>query len=335
MQPLTGTATFSTDALRGAYRGRHVVVTGGLGFIGSHLVRRLLELGAEVTVVSRPRTYAWRLADLEDRLRLVAWDLERSPAAPEELRALLSPSTVVFHLAAGGVTGRPGEAIAVIKTNVLGTHSLLELSRAANVDRFVYCGSCSEYAGGAQLTEDAPIKPKTEYGATKAAASLLVDAFHHTHNLPTVTLSPFLVYGPFEAPGRLIPTVALAALDESDIPLTPGLQERDFVFVQDVVDAFARAGVAPGAIGRRINVCSGIGVSVHDAVMTMLRASGRRANPQFGALPLHPGEVEVLTGDPERALQLLGWTASTSLEQGLLRTLEWFEAHRVTHSADV
>ena len=137
-----------------------VLVTGGAGFVGSHLVRRLLESGADVSISVRPGSDLWRVDDVLESIRVVS-SMEPLPEAE-----------VVYHLAAAGVHP-DADAAAVVETNVLGTLRVLEHARTTGVERFLYCGSCFEYGPGEGLSEDATLRPISEYGAAKAAGSLL------------------------------------------------------------------------------------------------------------------------------------------------------------------
>jgi UDP-glucose 4-epimerase len=312
---VTGTADPSGDLA-----GRRVLVTGGSGFIGAHLVRRLLDLDCDVVAQVRRQSDRWRIAEVADSLELVQADL--AALEPDTLAAALAGVEVVFHLAAAGVHPAAEEdAPAIVQTNVVGTLRLLEAARSAGVTRFVNCGSCFEYGPGADLDEDAPLLPVTEYGASKAAAGLLAHAFARRHGLPVVTLRPFTVYGPREAPHRLIPHVIRGALRDERIELTGGAQARDFVYVDDAVDAFIRAAVVAEAAGGTFNVATGEPVTVREVVLAILELTGSVGVPVFGGLGYRPTDAPVLSGSPRRASEVLGWRASTPLAAGLQRTI--------------
>jgi len=173
-----------------------VVVTGGTGFVGSHLIRRLVGLGCAVTLLARPDSNLSRLDDVTHALTIRSWDLnDRDTSA---LHEALTGTEIIFHLAAAGVRAGDEPSTALFEHNVIGTHSLLQLARRLQVDRFVYCGSCFEYGSGEFLQEDAVLAPVCEYGVSKASGTMLANAFHRKYGLRTVCLRPFLVYGPFE-----------------------------------------------------------------------------------------------------------------------------------------
>jgi len=132
------------------------------------------------------------------------------------------------------------------------------------------------------------------------------------------------MYGPMEPPSRLVPSVVRHALANRPIDLTPGEQTRDFVYVQDVADAFVVAATTDAAVGGTFNICTGTAVSVRDVVLKVLECTQSRTDARFGALAYRPSELPVLSGDPTRAAQILGWRARVSLDDGLARTIAWF-----------
>jgi len=168
--------------------------------------------------------------------------------------------------------------------------------------------------------------PTTEYGAAKAACWLIAQAFARRTGLELVSLRPFTMYGPMEPPGRLVPSVVRHALAGQSIDLTPGDQARDFVYVEDVADAFIAAATTDAAVGGTFNVCTGTAVTVRDIVQRVLAATGSASTARFGALSYRPTELSMLSGDTSRATQILGWRARVSLDEGLDRTIAWFRA---------
>lgn len=303
--------------------GRRVLVTGAAGFLGSHLVARLMDGGAEVCVLDQPNARRWSALDRAELAARLRADV-RSLAEPTHDR-VLGEIDVIFHLAAVGVTGDVSDVRQVVTGNIDGTLAAL-LAAQRFRSRLIYCGSCFEYGSGARWAEDAMPAPTTEYGAAKAAGWMLANAFARRTGIDVVSLRPFTMYGPMEPPGRLIPSVVRHALAARPIDLTPGDQLRDFVYVGDAADAFVAAATTDEAVGETFNVCTGSAVSVRDVVRRVLAATGSRSDARFGALSYRPTELAVLSGDPTRAEQVLHWRAQVSLDEGLARTIAWFRA---------
>ena len=297
-----------------------MLVTGAAGFLGSHLVPRLTAAGAGVCALDRPNARGWsRIESVADCLRDDVSEL----AMPKHDDALRGVTTII-HLAAAGVVGELPDPREVVSGNIDGTMAVLMAARRLGA-RVVYCGSCFEYGSGERWTEDALPAPSTEYGAAKSAGWLLAQAFSRRTGIEVVSLRPFTMYGPMEPPGRLVPSVVRRALAGQAIDLTPGDQARDFIYVEDVADAFVAAAARDAAVGGTFNVCTGTAVTVRHLVETVLRSSGSTSEARFGALAYRPTEYKMLSGDPSRAERVLGWRARVSLEEGLARTIAWFK----------
>lgn len=298
-----------------------VLVTGGTGFIGSHLVRRLVREAAAVHLFARPQTSTERLSDCLPHVTLHTVDVRDAVAVGRAVR-LIKPS-VVFHLATYGVDPQETDPSLMTAVNVLGTLHVLRACHANGPPRVVHAGSCFEYLidpshGGHE---------EFAYAASKLAATGLCQTFHRQAGIPCVILRPFTVYGPDEHPGRLVPSV-LRAIQRGEAPhVTSGEQRRDFVFVGDVVEGFLRAARCPVAAGRIMDVGTGQAISVRDVVHALLRVTGSPLEPRFGALAQRPSDQYPLVADPEPAHQCFGWRATTSLADGLRATWEWYQAH--------
>ena len=301
--------------------GRRILVTGAAGFLGSHLVPRLIDRGAEVCALDYPGARRWGLIERAGITAAIRADVRTLGDASHD-RALGRVDTII-HLAAVGVVGDLTGVRELVTTNVDGTMAVLLAAQRVGA-RVINCGSCFEYGSGARWTEDALPAPTTEYGAAKASCWLIAQAFARRTGLELVSLRPFTMYGPMEPPGRLIPSVVRHAIAGKSIDLTPGDQARDFVYVEDVADAFIVAAATDAAIGGTFNVCTGNAVTVRDIVQRVLVGTASTSTARFGALAYRPTELSMLSGDTSRAERILGWRARVSLDEGLDRTIAWF-----------
>ena len=282
-----------------------VLVTGAAGFLGSNLVRVLRESGADVHGLAREE------ADLRD------------PAPIRRVVESVRPE-LVFHLAAGA--GHPSDAAArsaFLADTVLGTANLLEALRPLESVRLVHAGSSLEYGPcSTPMRETDRIAPTTFRGAAKAAATLLV----LQSGVPATVVRPFSVYGPSEQPHRLVPTAIRAARHGEPIRLTgPGIA-RDFVYVDDVVDALLRAAAVPEAIGEVVNAGTGTQTTNEELVARLASVLGRELDVRPGEHEAHPWDTESWVADTAKAERLLGWTARYDLDAGLARMLDPVEA---------
>ena len=303
--------------------GKSVLVTGAAGFIGSHLVRRLLKDNCRVIALERPAADLWRIKDIINRLEVIYCDL--GALRDNELKTKLSGVNIVYHLAAAGVDQSEENCDMIIRSNVTGTLVMLELARDLRFERFIYSGSCFEYGKGSFLSEKSFPAPFSEYAVSKLAGWFLTNSFFHKYGLPVVSLKPFNVYGPYEAPYRLVPHTIINALKGRDIKLTPGEQKRDFVFIDDMVEGFIAAGFTPGIMGETFNLATGSLTSVKEIVNMIIELTNAKARPIFGAMEYRKSEIWLLSGDPSEAKLKLNWSAQTSLREGLKKTIAWFK----------
>ena|SRR5436190_16317504 len=298
--------------------GRRAAVTGAGGFIGSHLVRHLVGRGWSVGAIVSPRADLTRLSTVIEQIETFSTDL----AGDADLTGAFDGADVVFHLAAAGVGATGDSGVDVVRSNLVGTQRALEAATSSGVARFVYTGSCFEYPPGALWREDAQLAPATAYAATKAAGWTLAMAHARRTGLEVTGLRPFTVYGPGEAPTRLVPYAIGRALAGSDLQLSQGDQRRDWVYIDDVVLAFELAALSAAAKGEMCNVCTGRSSSVRDIVTAVLELTGSRSRAEFGQRPSRAVEFAELSGDPAKAALVLGFTADVSLAEGLRRTIE-------------
>ena len=295
--------------------------------IGANLTHRLVAEGYQVSVLLRPGTNRFRLEPVQHALDVHEADM--TDAAAVQAAVIEVKPDVVFHLAST-IWDKPpvASSAAHIEVNVLGTGHLLEALRAIPSTRLVFTGSSAVYGAGSQLRETQVPSPGTVYGASKAAATILAQTYARLYGLQTVILHLFMVYGPWEHPSRLIPHTILSALAGRDVPMTLGYQQRDLIYIDDVVDALLLAATKPVAPGSLFNIGSGVGVPVKDVVELLLGLMGNPVKPLLGAIPMRPDEIMTMSADITSARTVLGWEPRTSLKEGLRKSIAWFTQHR-------
>jgi UDP-glucose 4-epimerase len=305
---------------------RHVV-TGGAGFIGSHIAEALARRGNRVVVLDDLST--GKLDNLSPIAGAV--DFEQTDlAASTRLPQLLAGVDTVFHQAAlPSVPESVRDPVRSHAANVNATLNLLLACRDAGVRRVVYASSCALYGDGPGLPrkEDMPASPQSPYGTQKYIGELYMQTFWRTYGLETVSLRYFNVFGPRQDPGseysgviaKFIPAVLRG---ETPVIYGDGTQSRDFVFVSDVVDANLRAGEAGNVAGGVFNVARGRRVAIDRMLGQILRIAGRTVAPSYA--PARPGDILHSEANVDLARRHLGWNPETSFERGLELTLDWY-----------
>lgn len=301
------------------------LVTGAAGFIGAVLSRRLLEQGSRVTLLAGPDTDVWRIAPLARDAEVVAVDLRDGDGVAAAL-GRIRPE-VVFHLAAHGAYSWQTSLPRMVDTNVSGLANLLDAAAAADVRAVVNAGSSSEYGLKDHApTEDELPEPNSSYAVAKCAATLLCGTMARARQQAITTLRLYSAYGPWEEPGRLIPTLVLHALQRRLPPLVDPSVARDFVFVGDVAEAFLlAAGAARPGTAEVYNVGSGEQTTLRDLAALARARFAIDEEPAWGSFPARGWDTDVWVADARRIRERLGWAPRVQLGDGLEATARWFE----------
>jgi dolichol-phosphate mannosyltransferase len=308
------------------------LVTGAGGFVGANLVRRLLAAGEMPLAVVRPGSDRWRLADLGDELEVVELDF-RDRDAVATLIAERAPRRV-FHLAAHGAYSSQRDVPRILETNLVATASLLDACLAAGSEAFINSGSSSEYGFKDHAPrEDERLVPNSAYAVGKAAAAMYCAHRATEVEARIVTLRLYSAYGPWEDPGRLIPTLAVAGLEGTLPPLVDPRVGRDFVHVDDVVDAYLLAAVS-GRSGGIYNVGTGVQTTLAQAVATARELLDIGLEPEWGSMPDRDWDTTTWVADPTLIAAELGWRARHDFAGGFAATVEWLRdpSHRAHYA---
>lgn len=319
-------------------RGSNVLVTGGAGFIGSHLTDALLANDCRVTVLddfSSGDRANLVLAQETGRLNVI----EGSVLDNDVLAGAMRGITHVFHLAVQCVRRSLGNPLENHDVNATGTIRTLDAARRAGVRRFVYCSSSEVYGncGGDRLHEDTTAcAPVTVYGAAKLAGEYYAKAYYQTYGLETIVVRPFNSYGPREHDqgdlAEVIPRFVIRALNGlSPVIFGDGEGGRDFTYVTETAAGIALAAECDALIGGVVNLAYGRMITITDVAHAVLRACGRTGlAPQY--IEPRPGDVIALQADTARARDVLKFEAKIDFERGLQMYLQWFKQQYPTPS---
>jgi UDP-glucose 4-epimerase len=308
-----------------------VLVTGGAGFIGSHLVDALVGAGEQVTVLDDFSTGERSNLSHQpsDLVRVVTGSILDDAAVEEAL----ADCDRVYHLAVQCVRRSLGEPRQNHAINATGTLNVLEAARRMALRRFVYCSSSEVYGNTSTglLNEDTtPCRPVTVYGAAKLAGEFYTEAYRQTYGLPTIVVRPFNAYGPRAHERGDLAEVVVRFMIRVLNGLPPvifgdGSNGRDFTYVTDVARGLRLAGESDALVGQRANIAFGRMMTVREVAQAIMQACGRNdLNVQLSRP--RPGDVGILRADTRRASEILGYRAETTFEDGIRRTLDWFRA---------
>jgi nucleoside-diphosphate-sugar epimerase len=297
-----------------------VLITGASGFIGACLAHDLVAEGHDVHLVLRPEARTWRLAGLHGHYTAHAGDLRDADSLRRAVAACRPE--VVYHLATHGAYPSQRDRATILATNLIGTANLLDALDGHDYRALVHTGSSSEYGHkDAPMREGDRLEPRTDYGVTKAAATLLCQAEAYKGR-PVTTVRVFSAYGPWEEPSRLVPYVTGCCLRGEAPRVTAGRQPRDFVYVSDVVELLKTAAHAPAARGQILHAGTGEQHTVRDMIETIVSVCGG-IQAQFGAAAPRPDEPAAWVASIARTTELTGWRPRHDLRAGVRRTWHW------------
>jgi dTDP-glucose 4,6-dehydratase len=312
-----------------------LLVTGGAGFIGSNFVHYWLERHpGDQVVVYDLLTYAGNrdsLAPVEDRIVFVEGDICDRELAESTLRD--NEVEVVVNFAA-----ESHNSLAIVdptrffRTNVLGTQTLLDASRAAGVERFHHVSTCEVYGDLALdtdevFTEESPYRPRTPYNASKAGADHAVRAYFETFGLPVTITNCSNNYGPFQFPEKVIPLFTTNAIDDEPLPMYASTQnKREWLHVVDHCEAIDLV-LRDGRPGETYNVGSGVEATIEEIADRVLELTGKSASLKK-IVPDRPGHDRRYLLDASKIREELGWKASRGWDEGLAETVAWYQANR-------
>jgi len=312
--------------------GTKVLVTGASGFIGSHLVKRLLKENADVHIILRKSSDLNRRSEVENKIMINYGNITDYNFVRETINTLKPKK--IFHLAGYLKRDTALESLKInIKINFFGTLNILKSLQGENIERFIFISTSEGYIPGKPpFREEQRRSPVSSYSASKICAENLCELFSNTYKIPVVILRPFQVYGSGQGRGMIIPDMILSLLNDIPIKITKGEQTRDFIHIDDVVESLILAAVKKGAIGQTFNVCSGVEYKVKDLALKISNLVGGELKPIIGGLPYRKNEIWRYFGDNTRIRKKLGWKPVVPIEEGLKKTVGWYRENKKSFS---
>lgn len=310
--------------IENSFYGASVVVTGGNGFIGSHIVKKLLAYGAYVAVLVRESSDLWRLKEDIHNIKIVKLDLkDRDKLRP--CIKMLKPD-YVFHMAAYGVDHRNNDYTDAVNTNIIVTINLIESLSGTECKKIINAGSGMEYGCFENhITEHTRLRPNNIYGSSKAAATLIAHQIAKEMDMSIITLRPFGIFGEYENRNRLFTHIILSTLKGIEIKLTGCEQHRDYTYAGNIVDGFLMAAVDESLHNEIFNIGSGVSYKLKYYIDLILNCLGTNTRPIFGAVPYRVHDLCKADPDIGKIKRLTEWKPAVSLEDGIQRTAQWLK----------
>ncbi|OSB14041.1 NAD-dependent 4,6-dehydratase LegB [Clostridium botulinum] len=322
---------------------KKVLVTGSEGFIGSHLIERLIELGAEVTALVQYNSFNnWGWIDtfskeVKDSINVVTGDVREY----DGMKRIIKGQDVVFHLAALiAIPYSYLSPMAYVRTNVEGTTNVLEACREYEVEKIVHTSTSETYGTAlyVPIDEKHPMQGQSPYSASKIGADKMAESFYKSFNLPVATIRPFNTYGPRQSARAVIPTIISQILTgKTEIKLGSLSPTRDFNYVKDTAEAFIKVAESDKTIGQVINAGSNYEISIGDTVKKIINIIGKDVKVLCDEERIRPEKSEVnrLWADNRKIKELTSWNPRYNLDDGLKETIEWIRNNMKYFKTDI
>lgn len=298
------------------------MITGASGFVGSVLCRRLVEQKQNVHVILRKEAKTWRIDDLLSKIHIHKSDLTN----PTELNNIISKvkPDVIYHLATYGGYSYQADADQIMQTNIMGTWNLLKACNRIPYRLFVNTGSSSEYGYKKfAMRETDVLEPASYYAVTKCTQSQLCSHIARQENRPIVTLRLFSAYGPFEEPTRFVPTLLRSLLHQKKMNLVAPEIARDYIYIDDIVDAYLKISELIKFPGEKFNIGTGVQSTIKEVVELAQRITKQTTMFEWGGMNNRKWDTNNWVGDVSKARSMLDWIPKTSLDRGIELTAKW------------
>jgi nucleoside-diphosphate-sugar epimerase len=310
---------------------RVYLITGATGFIGSCLLRKLISTGRTTHILLRREANLWRVRDLIRKTNVHFSDLSDIKSLTKIVEKI--KPDIIYHLATYGAYSSQDNADLCVKTNIIGTWNLLKATSNVNYELLVNTGSSSEYGfKKSPMKERDFLEPASYYAVTKCSQTLLCSYFAKENHKPIVTLRPFSVYGPYEDKGRFVPTLLKALYFHSRMNLVSPNIARDWIYVDDVVNAYLLVNKLNKYGGEVFNIGTGTQKTIKEVVESAVETTGEKTIFKWKGMKHRIWDTDYWVADTSKTVKLLKWSPKVGLSQGLLLTWKWFKNNLHFHS---
>ncbi|MEH7667250.1 NAD(P)-dependent oxidoreductase [Bacillus sp. JJ689] len=310
-----------------SFKNKTFLITGGYGFIGSHLARRLLNLQARIVLFIRTPSNFWRLKDIIKNIETYEIDIRDRKQVQDAIKKV-NPD-YIFHLAAYGVNSAHTDYMHAIETNIIGTCNIIQAAKLVNCKKIINFGSSSEYGNKMEpIHENMLLTPVDIYGSTKAAATILAHQIASENSINLITLRPFGIFGESEEPHKIFSYIILQVLQNKDVNLTFCNQLRDYCYIENIIDACILAVENTTVQNEIFNIGSGTIYPLKHYVELLFKHLKTNSRPNYGAIPSRTNERWVPEADVQKIKNSLSWEPRINIEEGITKTVNWYKNNK-------
>ncbi|KXY74974.1 MULTISPECIES: NAD-dependent epimerase/dehydratase family protein [Bacillus] len=307
-----------------SFKNKTFLITGGYGFIGSHLIRRLLNLQAKIVLLIRTSSNSWRLNDILKNIETYEIDIRDKKQVQDAIKKV-NPD-YIFHLAAYGVNSAHTDYMHAIETNIIGTCNIIQAAKLVNCKKIIHMGSSSEYGNKMEpIHESMLLTPVDIYGSTKAAATILAHQIASENNINLITLRPFGIFGEAEEPHKIFSYIILQVLQNKDVNLTLCNQLRDYCYIENIIDACILAVENTTVQNEIFNIGSGTIYPLKYYVELLFKHLNTNSRPNYGAISSRTNERWIPEADVHKIKESLSWEPRINIEEGIIKTINWYK----------
>ncbi|HEY9061466.1 MAG TPA: SDR family NAD(P)-dependent oxidoreductase [Pseudobacteroides sp.] len=306
------------------FKGKKVLITGASGFIGSHMVQRMAKENANVCALARESSDLWRIEDVIEEIDVRNIDLRDQEALVTYVNQI--KPDFIFHFGAYGVDARQKDYHVAVNSNITGTMNLINAVAETGCEKFINTGSCAEYGNKTAIIQERDeLCPLSIYGSTKAASVIIAHQIAHEKDIDIITLRSFGVFGENEGSHKFFPNLILSILRNIDINLTLCEQYRDYCYIENIIDGFVLAAKNKTVKNGIFNIGSGVVHKMKVLVDIVFKNLNAQSKPNYGAVPYRENEMWKQQPDIKKIQNVLGWEPQIGLEEGIIRTIDWYK----------
>ncbi|MFL0266618.1 NAD-dependent epimerase/dehydratase family protein [Candidatus Clostridium radicumherbarum] len=310
-----------------SFMGKNIVITGGCGFIGSHLIRRLLREDANIFLFNKSSTSTWRIKEYLNKVKIIKIDITNSLDVHSCIHEI--KPDYVFHLAAYGMDSSQNDYIKAANTNIIGTINILSSLKEINCCKVINIGSCAEYGNRKEvMSEDMNLMPVSIYGSTKASGTLIAHQIAKENNIKIVTLRPFGIFGEGEERHKIFCHIIMSILEDRDVKLTNCEQYRDYCYVENIIDGMIMAAKNEAIENDVFNIACGELYPLKYYVELIFKNLKTDRKALYGAVKYKKNEMWVPAANISKIKSLLQWRPEINIEEGIIRTINWYKQNK-------